>query len=441
MEELKRLCEELGESYDDHDKLMKRAKMMYAVYDAKQKAVKVSMNSAYGDLGNSLSQTPCYNAAKVTTYMGRHEITRSARYLEKYHGCKLIYGDTDSVMVKIGEYDQNPNLDFKKLAIEIEKDINDKLFVPPMVLEYENLYHIFFSFKKKNYTVIKIDPKRPHLTNPEYFSAKGVPCVKRDRYMYVRDCYERMAKLIMVTYGSLQMNQETFDEEVKLLNDIKFKDVDLVIEAWNKKNNTTIDNIEFDLKNIGEQVEEQLYQYDGSNHYQFILQKLGNPQTFKFTDYPIFNGQYYRYHVFLDVEHVYQFDFYSNGQVSFACFKYKQSILKDLFYRIRKEMEQKLLDGKVPLNKLLKTINIKSPQDYKNQEYTIAMFYKRMKEDGREPIEIGDRLQVLVCKSDSKYMYDKYETLKMKNFDDKEIDNEYYVENLRKAFAMMEQLL
>lgn len=437
------LCEKLGEEYcrDKLKDIRIKSETMILIYNNKQLAVKIAMNSNYGDIGNPNSQTPCYNAAKVTTYMGRAEITRSAEYLSKYHGCHLIYGDTDSVMVKIDEYDQNKTLDYKKLAIEIEKDINDKLFTPPMVLEYENLYRIFFSFKKKNYTVIKIDPQNTHLVNPLFFGAKGVPCVKRDRYIYVRECYERIVKLIMVTYGSLQMDLETFKEEIKLLKKVKYPDIKYVIDAYKSNFKLNVSNIEFNIMNIGEIIMQKQMKLTQNNHYQTMLDELDNPTVFRFLDQPMFNGVFYRYHLFTDIKTVHQFDFYYDGTINYEYRKYKNPTLKNLFYQVRFKMEQPLLMNKIQHNKLLKTINIKDEQSYKNPNSTNIMFFKRMQEENLQPVKVGDRLQVLICKSPSKYRYDQYETLKTKEIKNKEIDEQHYVENMRKAFLRIEESL
>ena len=81
-----------------------------AVLDGRQLALKISANSVYGFTGAQVGQLPCLAISSSTTAFGRDMIEMTKNIvLEKYtksngyeYDCQVIYGDTDSVMVKFG---------------------------------------------------------------------------------------------------------------------------------------------------------------------------------------------------------------------------------------------------------------------------------------------------------------------------------------------------
>ena len=81
-----------------------------AVLDGRQLALKISANSVYGFTGAQVGQLPCLAISSSVTAFGRIMIEKTKQLvLEKYvkengyeFDCKVIYGDTDSVMVKFG---------------------------------------------------------------------------------------------------------------------------------------------------------------------------------------------------------------------------------------------------------------------------------------------------------------------------------------------------
>lgn len=81
-----------------------------AVLDGRQLALKISANSVYGFTGATVGKLPCLPISMSTTAFGRQMIEMTKTAVEgKYnsdngyeHDAKVIYGDTDSVMVKFG---------------------------------------------------------------------------------------------------------------------------------------------------------------------------------------------------------------------------------------------------------------------------------------------------------------------------------------------------
>jgi DNA polymerase elongation subunit (family B) len=68
---------------------------MYAVYNGKQLAFKVSMNSIYGFCGASIGALPCKEVAASTTGIGRGMIEHTKNCVEEwYPGSDVVYGDS-----------------------------------------------------------------------------------------------------------------------------------------------------------------------------------------------------------------------------------------------------------------------------------------------------------------------------------------------------------
>ncbi len=70
------------------------------VFETKQLAVKVAMNSIYGFCGADNGKLPMKDIAETVTSNGRMLIERSKNYAESWYPCEVVYGDTDSIYVR-----------------------------------------------------------------------------------------------------------------------------------------------------------------------------------------------------------------------------------------------------------------------------------------------------------------------------------------------------
>ena len=115
-----------------------------AVQNGRQLALKVSANSVYGFTGATVGQLPCLEIASSVTSYGRQLLEKTKEYVETNftqsngydHDAVVIYGDTDSVMVKFGCTDMEETF---KLAEEAA-DKCSKIFPDPILLEFEKVY-------------------------------------------------------------------------------------------------------------------------------------------------------------------------------------------------------------------------------------------------------------------------------------------------------------
>ena len=119
---------------------------MADVFDGRQLALKVSANSVYGACGaGAAGKLPNRDVSETVTFEGRETMDILKEILPaKYPGLVIVYGDTDSVMIKFANVDTVEEC--AKLSDEAADWVTEEFArrgYPDMVLEFENLLHIF----------------------------------------------------------------------------------------------------------------------------------------------------------------------------------------------------------------------------------------------------------------------------------------------------------
>ena len=116
----------------------------YSILDARQKAVKIITNAAYGYAGWIGARWYIKPVAEAASAWGRHTIL-SAIHLAEDIGLTIIYGDTDSLFLTNDE---------KKL-LELKREIGEDL---GLEVEVGEVYkRIFFTEAKKRYAGLRLD--------------------------------------------------------------------------------------------------------------------------------------------------------------------------------------------------------------------------------------------------------------------------------------------
>ncbi|KAJ7576846.1 DNA polymerase family B-domain-containing protein [Mycena floridula] len=161
-----------------------------AVLDGRQLALKISANSVYGFTGATIGKLPCLPISSSVTAYGRQMIERTKQAVEdEYsianghsHDAEVIYGDTDSVMIKFGPTDLT-----KVMAIGSEAaEFVTGQFVKPIKLEFEKVYFPYLLISKKRYAGL-------YWTRPEKYDkmdSKGIETVRRDNCRLVSTVIE-----------------------------------------------------------------------------------------------------------------------------------------------------------------------------------------------------------------------------------------------------------
>jgi DNA polymerase delta subunit 1 len=151
-----------------------------AVQNGRQLALKISANSVYGFTGATVGMLPCLPISASVTAYGRHMIADTKKAVETRFtiangypaDAVVVYGDTDSVMVKFGVRDVERSM---KLGAEASREVT-KLFPPPVKLEFEKVYFPFLLMNKKRYAGL-------YWSKPDAWDkmdTKGIETVRRD---------------------------------------------------------------------------------------------------------------------------------------------------------------------------------------------------------------------------------------------------------------------
>lgn len=216
------------------------------VLNAKQLALKISANSVYGGLGAFTSHTTFYPGAATTTYLGRELITIAINYIlslkstsskGKKVSCQLIYGDTDSCMIRfLGIENIAETFDLAEIVTkktnhylktkmngmkedfflkvpstgksyridifpkENVSELSDKNYskymvyhTSPINLQLEKICSRYLLLSKKRY-ISYIANKKGETKSVD---KKGVMLARRDNSQYMRDTYKAVSDCIL----------------------------------------------------------------------------------------------------------------------------------------------------------------------------------------------------------------------------------------------------
>lgn len=167
------------------------------VLNGRQLALKISANSVYGFTGATVGKLPCLAISSSVTAFGREMIEKTKNVVqEKYntangyeYDAQVIYGDTDSVMVKFGQQDLAACM---KLGEEAANYVSTK-FKHPIKLEFEKVYFPYLLINKKRYAGL-------YWTRPDKFDkmdTKGIETVRRDNCRMVQNVITRVLEYIL----------------------------------------------------------------------------------------------------------------------------------------------------------------------------------------------------------------------------------------------------
>lgn len=169
-----------------------------AVLDGRQLALKVSANSVYGFTGATIGRLPCLEISGSVTAFGREMIEFTARWVESHYNIasgypfdsEVIYGDTDSVMIKFGTKDRAQAM---KWGLEAAEAISDE-FIKPIKLEFEKVYDPYLLISKKRYAGL-------FFTKPDKWDrldTKGLESVRRDNCPLVKFVITTVLRMLLI---------------------------------------------------------------------------------------------------------------------------------------------------------------------------------------------------------------------------------------------------
>ncbi|XP_059608331.1 DNA polymerase delta catalytic subunit [Phlebotomus argentipes] len=169
-----------------------------SVLDGRQLALKISANSVYGFTGAQVGKLPCLEISSSVTAYGRTMIEHTKSEVEQRYtvangyenDAVVIYGDTDSVMVKFGVSSLERSMELGREAAEFVSN----RFVKPIKLEFEKVYFPYLLINKKRYAGL-------YFTRPEKYDkmdCKGIETVRRDNSPLVANLIDQCLQKLLI---------------------------------------------------------------------------------------------------------------------------------------------------------------------------------------------------------------------------------------------------
>ena len=219
---------------------IEKDKFKRSLLEIKQKSLKISANSLYGYLGYKNSRFYAKEIAALITKTGRR-ILRNAAHIVDKNGYKIIYGDTDSVMVNT----MTQNI---KEAVEIgnklNKEINKQYKL--LIIDIDGVFKSMLLLKKKKYACLKY---LPPYTDPNKIERelKGVDLVRRDWSPLSKNTGLKILDIILSGKSKDDIIIAIYDELKKVSEDIDNNKIELKDYAITKQLAKNIDDYH-DLK-------------------------------------------------------------------------------------------------------------------------------------------------------------------------------------------------
>ena len=175
---------------------------MKPIYNGKQLAYKISMNSVYGFTGAGKGILPCVPIAATVTLKGRSMIEETKNYVESHFpGAHVRYGDTDSVMVEFDVQGRTGEeaIEYSWKLGEQAAEECSRLFKKPNNLELEKVYCPYFLYSKKRYAAKLWTKGKDNKMHMDYIDIKGLQVVRRDNTLFVREVCKQLLDVVLTS--------------------------------------------------------------------------------------------------------------------------------------------------------------------------------------------------------------------------------------------------
>ncbi|CDF77608.1 DNA polymerase zeta catalytic subunit [Chondrus crispus] len=165
--------------------------------NARQFGLKMIANVTYGYTAASFSgRMPCSGLADAIVQCGRDSLEEIVRYVEEElkeeTGATVVYGDTDSLFVKVPGATRNEAFDVGERIVKKASE----MFPDPITLKLEKVYQPCILQTKKRYVGYSYESRDQALP---IFDAKGIETVRRDSCPLVQKALEKAIRLLFET--------------------------------------------------------------------------------------------------------------------------------------------------------------------------------------------------------------------------------------------------
>jgi DNA polymerase elongation subunit (family B) len=159
--------------------------------DSYQEGLKRIANASYGYTGFLLGRIYVLNIANAITSCGRYYIQETKRLVEANTKYKVIYGDTDSVMIKTDTQDIEKAIE---IGNNIANFLNEK-FQGKLRIKVENVFKTLLILTKKRYAGWSFEKVDSQLKDE--IVMKGIETVRRDWCDLVSETQEEVLKILL----------------------------------------------------------------------------------------------------------------------------------------------------------------------------------------------------------------------------------------------------
>ena len=191
-----------------------------AVFNGKQLAYKVVMNSVYGFTGVTKGMLGLKPIASAVTCRGRQMIDETKATVEgNFEGSEVVYGDTDSVMVK---FKMDETLTTEQKITEAwrlgEKAAAMCVFPPPNELELEKVYMPYILYSKKRYAAKMWVQNKKGEMELEKVDIKGLQVIRRDQSPFNRKVGKQILNILLESNDSAPALEYVMEKGKELLD-------------------------------------------------------------------------------------------------------------------------------------------------------------------------------------------------------------------------------
>lgn len=159
--------------------------------EAEQWALKIMANAFYGHMGYARAKIYNMDIANAITSCGRSIIQKTSRDIEEKFGYKVVYGDTDSVFVRVGKEDLDElGAEGEKIAKSITEGLPGV-----MELQFEKVFRRFLPLTKKRYAAWKFEKTADGWK--ESMEMKGIETVRRDWCPLVSETLKTVIEIML----------------------------------------------------------------------------------------------------------------------------------------------------------------------------------------------------------------------------------------------------
>lgn len=237
---------------------------------SRSQALKITSNSFYGYLGYARSRWYSRDCAASVTAYGRQYIHDTIQEAEA-NGFKVIYGDTDSIVMLLGDRT-------KEDAIGFVKKFNGKL-PGSMELELEDFYSrgIFVGKKTEKGATTGAKKKYALITESGYIKIRGFELVRRDWSKVARTTQRRVLETILKE-GSAEKAIGIVKDVIKELKEGKTPISELAISTQLRKSIDSYDAKSPELAAAKKAVEQGLKSREEVEHgvISYVITKHGS---------------------------------------------------------------------------------------------------------------------------------------------------------------------